>query len=45
MDAARVAAPWAVVAVVAVLANLDIFGYPTLYVEYFVSEPPVFVPR
>jgi hypothetical protein len=43
-DAVRVAAPWVVVAVMAVLANIDLFGYPTLYVEYFVSEPPVFVP-
>jgi hypothetical protein len=44
-DALRVGAPWGVVAVMAVLANIDIFGYPTMYVEYFVSEPPVFVPR
>jgi hypothetical protein len=43
-DAVRFAAPWVVVAVMAVLANIDIFGYPTLYVEYFVSEPPVFLP-
>jgi hypothetical protein len=42
--AVRVAAPWVVVAFMAVLANIDIFGYPTLYVEYFVSDPPVFLP-
>jgi hypothetical protein len=43
-DAVRIAAPWVVVAIMAVLANIDLFGYPTLYVEYFVSEPPVFLP-
>jgi hypothetical protein len=41
----RIAAPWAVVIAMAALANIDIFGYPTLYVEYFVSEPPFFLPR
>jgi hypothetical protein len=44
-DGVRAVAPWAVIAVMAVLANIDVFGYPTLYVEYFVSEPPAFVPR
>ena len=39
-----VATPWIVVAVMAVLVNIDTFGYPTLYVEYFVSSPPVFLP-
>jgi hypothetical protein len=43
-DAVRIAAPWVVVGVMAVLANIDIFGYPTMYVEYFVSDPPVFLP-
>ena len=28
-----------------VLVNVDIFGYPTLYTGYFVSTPPVFLPR
>jgi hypothetical protein len=42
---ARLAAPWVVVGVMAVLANIDIFGYPTLYVEYFVNDPPAFLPR
>ena len=28
----------------AVLVNVDIFGYPTLYVEYFTGTPPVFLP-
>jgi hypothetical protein len=41
----QVAAPWIVVAVMAILVNVDVFGYPTLYVEYFVSAPPVFLPR
>lgn len=40
----RVATPWIVVAVMALLANIDVFGYPTLYVEYFVSTPPSFLP-
>jgi hypothetical protein len=40
----RAALPWIVIAVMAVLVNVDIFGYPTLYVEYFVSSPPVFLP-
>jgi hypothetical protein len=39
-----VATPWIVVAVMAVLVNIDVFGYPTLYVEYFVSTPPYFLP-
>jgi hypothetical protein len=42
--AARRGAPWAVIALMAVLVNVDIFGYPTLYVEYFVHSPPVFLP-
>jgi hypothetical protein len=45
LDTARVVAPWAVVGAMAVLANVDIFGFPTLYVEYFVNDPPVFLPR
>ena len=44
-NGARVAAPWVVVGTMAVLANVDLFGYPTLYVEYFVSTPPSFLPR
>jgi hypothetical protein len=38
----RRAAPWIVVGILAVLVNIDIFGYPTQYVEFFVSDPPVF---
>jgi hypothetical protein len=41
----RVGAPWTIIATMAVLANIDIFGYPTMYVEYFVSTPPSFLPR
>ena len=41
----RRAAPWIVVGVLFVLANIDIFGYPTLYVEFFVSDPPAFLPH
>jgi hypothetical protein len=40
----RRAAPWIVVAIMALLVNVDVFGYPTLYVEYFVGTPPVFLP-
>lgn len=40
-----VATPWIVVAMMAVLVNVDIFGYPTMYVEYFVSTPPAFLPQ
>lgn len=40
----RAATPWIVVAVMALLANIDVFGYPTLYVEFFVSTPPSFLP-
>jgi hypothetical protein len=40
----RGAAPWIVIGVMTVLVNIDIFGYPTQYVEYFVSTPPVFLP-
>lgn len=36
--------PWLVVAAMAFLVNIDIFGHPTLYVEYFVNSPPVFLP-
>jgi hypothetical protein len=39
-----VAMPWLVVAAMAVLVNIDMFGYPTLYVEYFVNTPPAFLP-
>jgi hypothetical protein len=41
----RRAAPWVVVGMLFVLSNIDIFGYPTLYVEFFVSDPPVFLPN
>jgi 4-amino-4-deoxy-L-arabinose transferase-like glycosyltransferase len=41
---ASMVASWVLVAAMAVLVNVDIFGYPTLYVEYFVSKPPVFLP-
>jgi hypothetical protein len=40
----RTAAPWVVVGTLAVLSNIDLFGYPTLYVEFFVSDPPEFTP-
>ena len=39
------AAPWIAVAAMFVLVNIDIFGYPTLYVEYFESVPPFFLPH
>jgi hypothetical protein len=39
----QLATPWLVLALMAVLVNVDIFGYPTLYVEFFVSTPPVFL--
>ena len=45
LNTARVVAPWAVVGAMAVAANVDIFGYPTAYVEYFVNDPPAFLPR
>jgi hypothetical protein len=45
VETVRLAAPWVVVGVMAVLANIDILGYPTLYVEYFVNDPPAFLPR
>jgi hypothetical protein len=35
----RRAAPWAAIAVIAVLTNIDIFGYPSLYVEHFTGKP------
>jgi hypothetical protein len=44
-NSVRTAAPWVVVGTMAVLANIDIFGYPSLYVEFFVNKAPVFVPR
>lgn len=45
LDKLRVAAPWIVVGAMFVLANVDIFGYPTQYVEFFVSDPPAFLPH
>ena len=36
--------PWAFIALMGVLANVDIFGYPTLYVEWFHGSPPPWVP-
>jgi hypothetical protein len=41
----RWAAPWIVVGLMFVLVNVDIFGYPTQYVEFFVSDPPIFLPN
>ena len=38
------AAPWAVVAAMAFLANIDVFGHPSLYIEYFVNTPPLHLP-
>ena len=40
----RVAAPYLVIAVMLVLINVDIFGYPTQYVEFFTNDPPTFTP-
>jgi hypothetical protein len=40
----RIASPWVVVGAMAVLVNIDIFGFPTLYVEYLTGGPPVFLP-
>jgi hypothetical protein len=37
----RTAAPWVAVGLLFIAANIDIFGYPTLYVEFFISDPPV----
>jgi hypothetical protein len=42
--ALRHAAPWIVVAAMFVLVNVDIFGFPTMYVEFFVGDPPKFLP-
>jgi hypothetical protein len=42
---AQIALPWIVVAAMAVLVNIDLFGYPTLYVEYFVNSAPAFLPH
>lgn len=39
------AAPWIIIAVMFVLVNIDIFGYPTLYVEYFEGITPYFLPH
>ena len=36
--------PWAVVALMAFLANIDSFGYPTQYQEYLLNSPPVWLP-
>ena len=41
---ARLLTPWVVVAVMAVLVNIDAFGHPTQYVEFFVNAPPKFLP-
>jgi hypothetical protein len=41
----QLATPWLVLALMAVLVNVDIFGYPTLYVEFFGSTPPVWLPH
>lgn len=43
-DALRGAAPWLVVAAMFVLGNVDIFGYPSLYVEFFIGVPPDWTP-
>jgi hypothetical protein len=40
-----VATPWIVVAVMAVLVNIDTFGYPTMYEEFFNGTPPVWLPQ
>jgi hypothetical protein len=40
----RAASPWIGVGVMAILVNIDIFGFPTLYVEYFVGTKPAFLP-
>jgi hypothetical protein len=40
----RRVAPWAVVAVMAFLANIDIFGHPTQYQEFLLNSPPVWLP-
>ncbi len=40
----RRVAPWAVVALMACLANIDTFGYPTQYQEFLLSAPPVWLP-
>jgi hypothetical protein len=42
--ALRAASPWIVVAVMAILVNVDIFGYMTLHYEFQYGHPPVFVP-
>jgi hypothetical protein len=41
---ARLLMPWVVVAVMALLVNIDAFGHPTQYVEFFVNTPPKFLP-
>jgi hypothetical protein len=40
----RAASPWIGIGVMAILVNVDIFGFPTLYVEYFVGTTPAFLP-
>lgn len=37
-------AAWVVVALMAVLVNVDVFGYPTLYVEFFSGNAPSHLP-
>lgn len=32
--------PWSIIALMALLANFDVFGYPALYVEWFEGRPP-----
>jgi hypothetical protein len=44
IDRLRIAAPWIVIGVMLVFVNMDIFGYPTQYVEFFTNTPPRFVP-
>jgi hypothetical protein len=41
---ARLATPWIVVAALAVLSNMDIFGYPTLNTQFFINQPAAFPP-
>lgn len=45
MRATLEAAPWAIIALMAFLTNIDIFGYPTMYVEYFYNAAPAFLPH
>jgi hypothetical protein len=41
---ARHSAPWIVVGALAVLSNIDVFGYPTLQFEFLWPDPPAFLP-